>query len=200
MKKNTLLSYSPLAPLTMLVKSSKKIANTMNPLFPISLEENNRKITLAYENHKEALLRYCYFRVSNKEKATDLVQETFTRTWQYLMKGNYIESDTSFLYTTLRHLIIDDYRKKKHTSLDSLINTSFEPVTYQEEQIHTMIEAARIIKCVDKLPGIYSSVITMRYVNDFSVSDIARMMNTSENVVSVRIHRGISKLRLLIPS
>ena len=186
----------------MVVKGLETKSRTIVPSTPspLSLEENKRKITIAYQTYREALCRYCYFRVSDTEKANDLVQETFSRTWQYILKGNHIESEKSFLYTTLRHLIIDDYRKKKHTSLDALINTNLEPVTYHEEEMHTVIEAARVMKCVDKLPVIYSSVIIMRYVNDFSVSDIARMMNTSENVVSVRIHRGISKLRLLIPS
>ena len=51
---------------------------------------------------------------------------------------------------------------------------------------------------IKKLPEKYSSILVMRYVNDLSVKEIALIFNESENVISVRIHRGISKLKELI--
>ena len=199
MKKDILLNHPLLLFPLMKVKSVEQLHNREVSLPSFSLDENSRKITLAYETYSEALLRYCYSKISDKEKASDLTQETFVRTWQYLMKGNSIQNDKSFLYTTLRHLIIDDYRKKKCISLDTLISKGLEPASHPEENLFTTIETTRVMKYVDQLPARYSSIIIMRYVKDLSVQDIARIINTSENVVSVRIHRGLHKLRVLMP-
>jgi DNA-directed RNA polymerase specialized sigma24 family protein len=38
----------------------------------------------------------------------------------------------------------------------------------------------------------------MRYINDFSVQDIAKALKNSENNISVKIHRAIGKLRTLL--
>ncbi len=38
----------------------------------------------------------------------------------------------------------------------------------------------------------------MRYINDLSPKEIAEILEESENAISVRIHRGIQKMRLLL--
>lgn len=157
-----------------------------------------QKFTEAYEEYSDAIFRYCLFKISDREKALDFVQETFTRTWQYLLNGNEIENMKTFLYTTARHIVIDEYRKKKTLSLDEIVNQGAGPYVEIEEALYASIDAARIMQHVQKLPESYSSVIVMRYVNDLSIKDIASIVNESENVVSVRLHRGIIKLRELI--
>lgn len=157
-----------------------------------------QQLTEAYREHSDAIFRYCLFKISDREKALDFVQETYARTWQYLLNGNQIDNIKTFLYTTARHIIIDEYRKKKTLSLDDLVEGGMEPFEEIEEALYTSFDTKRVMEFVQKLPESYSSVIVMRYVNDLSVKDIAEIVNESENVVSVRIHRGLSKLRELI--
>lgn len=164
------------------------------------MEEYQQKLTEAYSEHGDAIFRYCLFKISDREKALDFVQETFTRTWQYLLRGNEIDNMKTFLYTTARHIIIDEYRKKKTVSLDDLVDAGMEPFEEIEESIATAYDAAKVMESVHLLPENYSSIILMRYVSDLSVKEIALIVGESENVVSVRIHRGLSKLReLLVP-
>jgi DNA-directed RNA polymerase specialized sigma24 family protein len=40
-------------------------------------------------------------------------------------------------------------------------------------------------------------VLTMRFIDDLSIGEIAETIGVSENVVSVRIHRGVARLRTL---
>lgn len=148
-----------------------------------------------YEEHSDALFRYCFFRVSDREKALDILQDIFTKTWNYMSEGNTIDNSKAFLYTTARHLIIDEYRKKKSSSLDNLIDQGLEPsvdLTYDTEM---RIDASFAIEEIKKLPAMYNEILFMRYVNDMSIRDIASTCGLNENVVSVRIHRGIGMLR-----
>lgn len=164
------------------------------------MEHHTTQLTQAYEEYGDAIFRYCFYKISDREKALDFVQETFTRTWQYLVNGNEIGNMKTFLYTTARHIVIDEYRKKKTVSLDAFIDEGFEPYVDMDaaENLYTKLDAAKVIESIHTLPETYSSIIVMRYVNDLSVKDIAQIVNETENVVSVRIHRGLSKLREVI--
>src|SRR6266850_4422798 len=83
--------------------------------------------TEAHELYREGLDSYAYFKVSNRMISEDLVQNTFMKTWMYLMKGGRIEKMKAFLYHVLNNLIVDEYRKRKTTSLDVLIEKGLEP-------------------------------------------------------------------------
>lgn len=156
--------------------------------------------TKMYEEHSDALFRYCFFRVSDREKAIDILQDIFTKTWNYMSEGNTIDNSKAFLYTTARHLIIDEYRKKKSSSLDAMIDQGLEPSIDLTTTIETRIDASFAIEEIKKLPSIYNEILFMRYVNDMSIKDIAESCKLNENVVSVRIHRGMSMLRKNIKS
>ena len=163
-----------------------------------SPKKQAEKFTRTYEEHSPALLRFCVSKLSNKEKAVDLVSDTFVRTWQYLQQGNSIENEKSFIYTIARNLIIDEYRKKKNLSLDALISSGFDVSTDGRKDIYTHIDNAFLIQEVSKLPAPYNSIIIMRYVNDFSVGHISLLTGNSENNVSVKIHRGLIKLQEIL--
>jgi len=62
----------------------------------------------AYDKYSEAIFRHCYYRVFDRERAKDFVQETFCKTWKYIVDGNDIENIRAFLYKTANNLIIDE--------------------------------------------------------------------------------------------
>ena len=81
----------------------------------------------AHTQHSDAIFRYCYYRVFDREKAKDYVQETYLRTWKYLAEGRKVDNIRAFLYRTATNLIIDESRKKKATSLDQIMQKDFAP-------------------------------------------------------------------------
>ena len=54
------------------------------------------------------------------------------------------------------------------------------------------------LAAVEDLPDIYRAVLILRYVEGLSPKEIARVLEESENVVSVRIYRGLKKLSELL--
>src|SRR3989344_7065280 len=73
-----------------------------------------------YEAHADAVFRRCYFKTSNREVASDLVQEAFMRVWDYLAQGKQIDNMKAFLYTVTNNLIKDWYKKKKSIPLSHM--------------------------------------------------------------------------------
>ncbi|MFA6408374.1 MAG: sigma-70 region 4 domain-containing protein, partial [Candidatus Paceibacterota bacterium] len=61
-----------------------------------------------------------------------------------------------------------------------------------------MIKKVRAL--IPTLPQTYRAVLTMRYIDDFSIKEIAVALEVSENVVSVRVHRGLARLKELCES
>ena len=74
-----------------------------------------------YTDESDAIFRFCLVRVSNREQALDLTQETFLRLWQSLSQDKEIANARAFLFTVAHNLVIDWYRKKKSVSLDSMM-------------------------------------------------------------------------------
>lgn len=168
--------------------------------------KTEREFTKAYEEHADALFRHCYFRVSNRERALELTQEAFMKTWDSVAQGKEIQNYRAFLFRVLNNLIIDEYRKKKSTSLDALLEQ--EHVTegqfddLQEgsleetlESVEVNLQADRLEDALQKLSDEYRQVIVMRYINELRPQEIAAITGETENTISVRINRGIKKLR-----
>lgn len=153
----------------------------------------------AYEAHADAIFRHCYFRVSDRELAKDLTQETYTRTWQEIRNGKVPEHIRPFLYRVATNLIIDYYRKKKTYSLESLQESyKFDPSVDKTDEIIDSIDAKRALEFLPQLPESYRSVFVMRYIDDLSPKEIADITGETENTISVHIHRAAKKLRSCI--
>ncbi len=149
----------------------------------------------AYDEHADALFRHCLIRVRDREVATDLVQEAFSRTWVYLSSGKEVEYIRAFLYRVANNLIVDGSRKKKSASLDSMMDDDgFEPADDSIRDFADVPAAREAMQMLSGLDEIYRTAITMRYVDEMSPREIAAQLGVSENVVSVRIHRGIERL------
>jgi len=158
-----------------------------------------QKFLAAYDEHTDALFRHCLIRVRDREVAKDIVQEAFSRTWLYLSEGKEIEYMRAFLYRVANNLIVDGARKKKSSSLDALMEEDGfeikdESLTDPSEKM-AIREAMQLLSSLDE---IYRTAITMRYIDEMSPREIASALGVSENVVSVRIHRGIERLSKLM--
>ncbi len=152
----------------------------------------------AYEDYADAIFRHCYFRLSDRERAKELMQETFVKAWDYLAKGEKIDNLRALLYRIATNLVIDDMRKRKEYSLDALQEKGFNPGISEDEELHIKIESDKAKEMIEKLPEKYRQVVTMRYIDELSPKEIAQITKETENSVSVKINRGLAKLRNLL--
>ncbi len=148
-----------------------------------------------YDQHADAIFRHIYFRIYDRELSKELMQETFTKTWEYLSTGKKIDNLKAFLYCVAKNLIVNFIRKNKAVSLEKLMEKGFQPAKDDHEKYYINLEAAKIISHLNGLPKQYAEVIKMRYLEDLSLKQIANILGKSENLVSVTINRGLNKLR-----
>lgn len=153
-----------------------------------------------YINESYAIFRFCLTRVSSKNNAIDLTQETFMRFWEALRHGQHIKNIRAFLFAVARNLIIDWYRKKKTVSLDAIVDAPNAPALPALQQsgkrrIERKIEARQLFEKLGELAPTYREILHLRFVEDRSVRQIASIMNISPNAASLRISRGLKSLR-----
>ena len=151
-----------------------------------------------YEEYADAIFRHCYFRINNREEATDLTQEVFMKVWRYMANGEKIDNHRALFYKMATNSVIDYYRRKKPVSLDSLNEAGFDMASNDHQKINNLVEAKQVAQFLNKLEPDYKQALTMRYIDDLSVQEIADILGERENTVSVRIHRGLEKIKNLI--
>jgi RNA polymerase sigma-70 factor (ECF subfamily) len=166
-----------------------------------SLSHEDRFLA-AYDEYSDALFRHAHLRVSDRERAIDLVHDTFTKVWSYVRAGHEVEQFRPFLYKVLNNLIIDSYRKKRERSLDALFEQEgVDEGTFDElsestvESLAATIDGRKAFELLEKLPDEYREVIVLRFVDGLGPKEIAALIEESENVVSVRLHRGLKQLK-----
>jgi len=159
--------------------------------------ERNIALNLAHHDYAKGMNLYSFFKVHNHGVSEELVQDTFMKTWKYLVKGGKIEFMRAFLYHVLNELIIDEYRKHKTISLDVLIERGYEPGIDHTEKVFNILDGKSALLLIQHLPVKYRRVMKMRYAQDLSLQEISLITGQSRNAVAVQVHRGLAKLKLL---
>ena len=160
--------------------------------------EPEQQFLKLYDEYAAPIFRHCYFRVSSRELAEDLTQEAFMRIWNYLSQEKTIDNPKAFVYRITDNLIVDYYRKKKELSLDVMAEKGFDPAGDGAASILDYAAGREAREVLEQLEPIHREVLLLRYVADLPIRDIASIIGESENVVSVRIHRAIQKLKKIL--
>lgn len=159
-------------------------------------DQKTNEFIESYDLYADGVFRYCFFKLSNREAAKDIVQETFVKTWQYIHEGKDIGNLKAFLYKVARNLVIDEYRKHKTSSLDSLQEDGFDVTDKEDMTISTEVNI--ILEAIDKLEPHHREVIVMRFVHDLSPREIADILGEKENAISVRLNRAVKKAQEIL--
>lgn len=159
------------------------------------MESIEEKYIQACDENANALFRYSLFKVSDRDLAKDLVQETFLRAWNHVAGGGTVDNFKAFFYRILGNIIIDQYRKKKTVSLDSLTDAGFDIRVDEGGRVADMIDGKMAIEVIQRIPEKYREVIFMKYVQDMTNQEIAAFLKETENSISVKLHRGIKKIK-----
>ncbi len=161
-----------------------------------------------YNQHSDDVFRFCFARLRDRDKALDATQEIFFKIWNESVKNpkkiEEIQHFRAFLFRIARNTIIDMTRKKTSTPLSFLAHqfendhqSNLEPVEIAHsglnpEQHHMVSE---VIEHMELLDPHHREILVFRFLHDMSITEIAEILNISENATSVRIHRALEHAR-----
>jgi RNA polymerase sigma-70 factor (ECF subfamily) len=134
--------------------------------------------------HADAVYRFLLKNIRDKEKAQDLVQDSFEKLW-INVEQVLPEKAKSYLFTTAYHKLIDQTRVDKRMTDWSTVNMSEYSHSEQYSDVMEKLE-----KGVAQLPADQRSVIMLRDYEGYSYKEIAGMTGLSEAQVKVYIYRA----------
>ncbi|GEO11633.1 RNA polymerase sigma factor [Segetibacter aerophilus] len=127
----------------------------------------------------------------DNETAKDLFQETLFRALANKEKYNVGTNIKAWLYTIMRNVFINNYRKKarQNTVLDSTPNDFL--LDYNQTTTHNNAEATLQLKeiqlSIHQLPDIFKKPF-MLYFDGFKYHEIAGMLKEPLGTIKSRIH------------
>lgn len=134
-------------------------------------------------------------KTSSREVAQDITQDVFIRTWEKVKGGLLIENVKAYLFRVARNLVIDYYRKSKSESLDRMMEDGFDIKDSSHEDMFFEEEVRRAMEEIAKLDPIYQEPLYLRITEGLGPNEIAEILGESVNTISVRINRGMGKIR-----
>ncbi len=154
----------------------------------------------AYDLYVNQIFRFVYFKIGNKEEAEDITSLVFLKCWNYIYEGNLETKDTlkSLLYKIARNTVIDHYRSSKQrdtVSLDQAAELVDEKQNPEMEIAIGMEFQQLISERLPKLKEEYRDVIILRFINELSISEIARILGKTSGNTRVLVHRALQSLQ-----
>ena len=144
-----------------------------------------------YRRYEPRVFGFFCRRVSSREVAKDLTQETFLKAFRSLHRYNHRGYPySSYLFTIARNLLINHYRRKKTVSLDDMDQHPYFEPTYQKR-----LDGGLVWKATKTMSPIERVVLEERYRKGKSVREISEVVNKSENAVKLILSRARKKLR-----
>ena len=152
-----------------------------------------------YDRYIDRIYRFIFLKVSSQEIAQDLTSETFLRGWESFKNGNKIENPQAFLYKIARNLVTDHYREKGKTKIVSAEYVKItDPRTNLEEKALLESDFNNVRTALVSLKEEYQDIIIWYYLDDLSISEIAKMLDKSEGATRVMLYRALKTLRAVI--
>jgi RNA polymerase sigma-70 factor (ECF subfamily) len=138
--------------------------------------------------------------LQNKEDAKDVTQDTFIKVFQNLKKFKGDSSFTTWIHKIAYNNAISFIRKNKNydnTNIDSItddetIEDDHETDSYNNATVDSLQKALQLITPDER------AIVTLFYVQNHTVNDIANVMNISVTNAKTKLHRIRKKLQQLI--
>ncbi len=151
-----------------------------------------------YDRYVSPIYRFVLLRVGNRAQAEDLTQEVFTKAWRSIRtykKRKHIPFK-SWLYRIANNTVIDYYRTERdHADVESAEVVEYVTTEFSETAVDDKARIAAVYEALQYLTDVERQVITMRFIEELSVREVALVLGKREGTVRVMQYRGLKKLR-----
>jgi RNA polymerase sigma-70 factor, ECF subfamily len=166
------------------------------------LEGEKRAFTELVGRYQARLLNFVYRTTGDRERAEDLVQETFIRVYRHLHRFDQSKKFSTWVYTIASNLAKNELRnrsrnplvlfqtiRKNHESdskpLEWEDNTYRPDDLFRKRHLRALVESA-----VDQLPEHHRTVFILREMEGKTYEEIAEITSCNLGTVKSRLNRA----------
>lgn len=154
---------------------------------------NSEAFGSIYDIYSSRVYNFLLGKLRHKQTAEDLLHTVMLKAWSNLASYQP-RADAKFstwLFQIANFTLIDHWRTRKESveieKIDNLVAYAHSPQLYEEYEYLWI--------GLSELPLDYQTVLDLRFKQDFSVAETARIMNKSEVGVRVMQHRALKMLK-----
>lgn len=146
--------------------------------------DSNKTIEAVVHTYGDILYRLCYIILQNTSDAEDIVEETIIK---YIEKKPVFKNDEhekAWLITVAKNKCRDflRYRQKHlHSDIDEIGET------YPAEEKNC---DGTVFEALMELPEKFRLVLTLYYVEEYKVEEIAKIIGKTQSAVKMRLQKG----------
>lgn len=160
----------------------------------IDNESIRHKIEEIYRLYRKLLFYTAYNILKDYHEAEDVVHMAIIKICSHIDKIEDIECNKTkaFLVIIVRNIAINVYNKKRRISdvnMERLVDLDDNYIN-PEEYMLKIENAEWIAQKLALINPEYADVLVLRYTYQFSIEEIAYLLNTSEGNVRVKLHRA----------
>lgn len=157
---------------------------------------------LLYDWYAPKLWRHILLRTSSREETDDILAKAFLKIWEYLGARHRVRNIRGLLYKTADHLIIDFYRARaSHSARFADFSEVMDKVAVMpalDKEIAARHGFASAIGAMRRLNDDDRRLITLRFIDDLELGEVAGVISKSKGTTAVAIHRAMERLREIL--
>lgn len=157
---------------------------------------DDQAFAILYARHRDWVLRVAHRYLTDDSLALDVLQETFVYFFRKFPGFQLTCRLRTFLFPAIRNLSLNILRRRQrdqHTEpsdLDKLMAPEAAGIPDTAEAGH-----ARLAEVLRLLPQSQREVLLLRFVDGFSLQEIAEALVIPPGTVKSRLHHGLNTLR-----
>ena len=172
----------------------------------IDSEDDKNLFENVYRNNYEIMYHVALKLLNRPSEAENAVHEAFLSLAEHFEKyrekiGKNSSDFRGLCVTIVKNKVLDYFRKEKHMSDIQIEGLVFynEDISLEPETNLLRNEQQKLVqKILEKLPEVYKETFIFRYYYNYSVKEIAKIMDVSPKTVEQRLYRGKQKLVMLM--
>lgn len=158
------------------------------------LARDRRALAVFYRRYTPKLSAFIHAKVGNSLDAEEILQDTLFAFLEAIRDFHGKSSVKTFLFSICHHKIIDYYRRKKMKQLVFSQMPGLEaivsPMLNPEEELDVVLLKEKIQVVLARLLPRYRMLLVSKYVDDLSVSEIARKFALSFKSAESQLFRA----------
>ncbi|PAD74406.1 RNA polymerase sigma factor [Paenibacillus campinasensis] len=149
------------------------------------------------------LLSYTSRQLADRQKAQDIVQETFIRLIRHLRQHGALEHVRPWLYRVALNMC-KDYWKSAAYRTEGLAGEELpettDPSPGAEELMERRETSREIAQYLETLPEVQQEIISLRFFHELKLQEIADMVQLPLSTVKTHLYNGLRKLKKTMSS
>ncbi|WP_232247197.1 sigma-70 family RNA polymerase sigma factor [Kitasatospora azatica] len=156
---------------------------------------DERVMRAVYQEHGAAVLKFALSLIYDRQRAEDVVQETFLRLWRH--PEALLAEDLSirpWLFTVARRIVIDA-RRAQAVRPQEIGDAELEAQPLPDDAIERVTTRAAFHESMETLSPSHRAVLVELYYRGCSVAEAARRLGVPQGTVKSRSHYALRALR-----